>query len=87
MENLQNVIAKGDVKRLSEIIVETLKEAFEHGGSSIEDFKDIHGNKGNYQNYHKIYGRMICSKCGGSVSVIKQATRTTYLCLNCQKEL
>lgn len=57
---------------------EILVQAYEHHGSSIRDF-EADGEKGENQNYLKIYGKKEVPE--GKVMKLRQNGRTTYFCL------
>jgi len=56
-------------------------------GTSISDWRDLHGFQGEYQNELKVYGRegKPCSSCRGNIVRIKQGGRSTFYCPSCQK--
>lgn len=62
-----------------------LKKAIKLGGSSVKDYVDIRGNKGDYEKYHKVYRKEKCFVCGSKIKKIKLSGRSTYFCLKCQK--
>lgn len=64
-----------------------LKKAIEKRGTSISDWRDLYGRKGENQHELKVYGKEgnTCSICGGTICRIKQSGRGTYFCLTCQK--
>ena len=66
-----------------------LKNAIKKGGSTIRDFKNTKGDKGNFQKEFKVYGRVEqrCKRlsCSGTISKITQSNRSTFLCKICQK--
>ena len=66
-----------------------LEEAILKGGSTIRDFKNTVGLKGNFQKSFKVYQRegMICKrhKCNGIIQKKKFSNRSTFLCNICQK--
>ena len=66
-----------------------LKNAIKKGGSTIRDFKNTKGDKGNFQKEFKVYGRVKqnCkrSSCSGTINKITQSNRSTFLCEICQK--
>ena len=66
-----------------------LKNAIREGGSTIRDFKNTKGDKGNFQKEFKVYGRekQNCkrSNCSGTINKIIQSNRSTFLCEICQK--
>ena len=74
------------------IIVNTkkiLKKAIIYGGSTIKDFSNSSGIKGNFQQQLSVYGRKgykcLNFKCGGIVKKIILANRSTFFCSSCQK--
>ena len=66
-----------------------LLRAIKRGGSSIRDFKDISGTKGNFQNEFKVYQQedRECkrSKCKGIIKKKITSNRSTFFCVSCQK--
>ena len=66
-----------------------LQNAIRKGGSSIRDFKNTQGDKGNFQKEFKVYGRdkKNCKRsgCSGIINKITQSNRSTFLCEICQK--
>ncbi|MEK7791600.1 MAG: bifunctional DNA-formamidopyrimidine glycosylase/DNA-(apurinic or apyrimidinic site) lyase [Pseudomonadota bacterium] len=74
-------------KKLVQAIQDTLQKAIEAGGSSLRDFINADGNPGYFQQQYWVYGRggQVCKKCGGVIKQIKQAQRSSFYCLNCQR--
>lgn len=72
--------------RLVGAIRETLGRAIELGGSSLRDYVDGAGNPGEFQTESSVYGRggQPCTRCGGTVRLIRQGARATYYCPGCQ---
>lgn len=68
-------------------IKDTLNEAIEHGGSSVDDYIQLSGEKGDYSSYHKVYDRegKECLKCSTKVKKIVLGGRGTFFCQKCQK--
>ena len=64
-----------------------LKKAIEKRGTSISDWRDLYGCKGENQFELKAYGKEgeECIKCGSTISRIKQGGRSTFYCPGCQK--
>ena len=66
-----------------------LQQAINKGGSSIRDFKDISGNKGNFQKEFKVYQQegAPCkrTKCKGIIKKKITSNRSTFFCVSCQK--
>jgi formamidopyrimidine-DNA glycosylase len=73
--------------RLHQAICETLTEAIEKGGSSIDDFLHANGGRGFFQNFHRVYGREgeKCFSCGDLVHRIRLAGRSAHFCPQCQR--
>lgn len=65
-------------------IQDILQKSIELGGSSISDYLNGEGKKGQFQNYLKIYGKEKC-ECGADVKTIEIKGRNTFYCSNCQK--
>jgi formamidopyrimidine-DNA glycosylase len=66
---------------------EILKVAIKKRGTSISDWRDLYGCKGENQHELKVYGRegKNCCLCGSVINRIKQSGRSTFYCPNCQK--
>jgi len=64
-----------------------LKKAIDKRGTSISDWRDLDGRKGENQFELKAYGRegKKCAKCGATIIRIKQGGRSTFYCPICQK--
>ena len=66
-----------------------LNDAINYGGSSIRDFKNISGAKGNFQKIFKVYQRdgLKCKryKCKGTIKKKNITNRSTFYCNICQK--
>ena len=66
-----------------------LKNAIKKGGTSINNFQSIRGDKGSYQKEFRAYGREKekCKNklCSGTIEKLNISNRSTYLCNNCQK--
>ena len=76
----------------NQIIINSKKvllNAIKKGGSSIRDFKNISGNKGNYQKIFKVYERegLNCKRlrCKGIIKKKIISNRSTFFCNICQK--
>lgn len=80
-------VSKDRAARLHQAIRETLLLAIEHRGSSISDYVDAEGARGNFQILHRVYGREgdACLKCGGPIKKIVVGQRGTHFCPRCQK--
>jgi len=67
-------------------ILLVLKRAIRYKGSSISDFRNIYGEKGNYQKNFYVYNKAgkNCKRCGGIIKKVKINGRGTYYCKKCQ---
>ena len=78
-----------DCKKILENSKKVLNRAIYRGGSSIRDFKNTFGTKGNFQNEFKVYNRegLRCkrSKCKGIIKKKNISNRSTFFCNTCQK--
>lgn len=73
--------------RLREAMCEVLEEAIRWGGSSIDDYFHLDGEKGRFQYFHRVYGRggETCSACGTQIRKVKLSGRTSSFCPHCQR--
>lgn len=80
-------IPSGKWGQLHRGVVKTLEEAVAHGGSTIRDYVQADGNFGDFQKYHRVYGRENepCVECGTKIRRIVLAGRSTFFCSHCQK--
>lgn len=80
-------LRKDRARRLHQAMIEVLTLAIEHKGSSISDYVDADGNRGSFQNRHKVYGRKgePCTRCGGPIRRILVGQRGTHYCPRCQR--
>jgi len=64
-----------------------LEKSIKKRGTSISDWRDLYGQKGENQNELKAYGQegKRCSICSGTIHRIKQGGRSTFYCPQCQK--
>jgi formamidopyrimidine-DNA glycosylase len=66
---------------------ELLDEAIAWGGSSISDYVDGEGKRGQFQERHQVYGKAgePCPRCGAAIRRIVLAQRGTHYCPRCQR--
>jgi formamidopyrimidine-DNA glycosylase len=72
-----------DIKKIYIAMQDILKLSIQHKGSSMDDYRDPLGAKGNFQNMHKAYHRTgeACSrKDGGVIKRLKLAGRSGHFC-------
>lgn len=77
---------KKEIERLHQAICQVLKAGLSHGGTSIRDYVDGTGRKGNHQDYLAVYGKkgQPCPRCGKAIETLKVGGRTSYFCSRCQ---
>ncbi len=75
------------LQRLHRAVAEVLAEAVAAGGSSISDYVDADGRRGEFQLAHRVYGRAgePCPNCGTPIRRIVLGQRGTHFCPRCQK--
>lgn len=82
-----NSLNKKEITRLFMAIRNVLTEGIEQRGTSISDYVDASGKKGNMQNKHRVYRRSKkpCPCCGASIERTVIRGRGTHFCPRCQK--
>jgi len=82
-------LKQNDCKKILIYSKLVLKEAIKKGGSSIRDFKNINGKKGNFQKDFKVYQRenlkCVKPKCSGIIKNKIISNRSSFFCNYCQK--
>jgi formamidopyrimidine-DNA glycosylase len=75
------------VRRLRRAIVDVLTRAIDGRGSSIDDYVDADGSRGDFQNALRVYGRagLPCKRCGMPIVRTVLAARGTWWCPHCQQ--
>jgi formamidopyrimidine-DNA glycosylase len=75
-----------EVKRLYGEVIAVLNEAIKLKGSSVSDYVDTEGNRGEFQTRHRVYQRFDepCYRCGAKIRRSVVAGRTTHFCAKCQ---
>ena len=82
-------LTKKEIKKILIDSKKVLSKAIDKGGSSIKDFRNISGSKGEYQNEFKVYQRagLRCKRlnCKGTIKKKNISNRSTFFCNFCQK--
>lgn len=65
-----------------------LKQGIKYKGSSTSDYTTTNGNRGSFQDYHRVYRKtgQKCVECGTIIERIKIVGRSTHFCPSCQPE-
>ena len=80
-------VSEARAAKLYQAIRDVLTVAIQHRGSSISDYVDADGQRGNFQVLHRAYGREgePCLTCGGAIRKIVVGQRGTHFCPKCQR--
>lgn len=82
-------IAEKNLRAMFKATKETLKKGLDFGGDSMSDYRNIEGERGKFQNYHRAYQKhkTKCQKkgCSGVLEKIKVGGRSTHFCPKHQK--
>ncbi|MFL6450474.1 MAG: bifunctional DNA-formamidopyrimidine glycosylase/DNA-(apurinic or apyrimidinic site) lyase [Bryobacteraceae bacterium] len=80
-------VSQSRARRLHSATLEILSTAITHKGSSISDYVDGLGERGSFQQLHKVYGRAgePCPNCGAKIRRIVVGQRGTHYCPRCQR--
>lgn len=84
---LANKISDDKIEKLHHVIQKILKEAILKRGTSISDFRDLDGKKGEYGKLLKAYRQtgLPCSRDRTPIERISVGGRGTHFCPTCQK--
>jgi formamidopyrimidine-DNA glycosylase len=82
-----NSLSQKEIKAMYENTKQILAMAVAQGGSSVANYLLGDGSRGNYANYHKVYGRggKPCLVCGSVLDKVVIGGRTSVFCKKCQK--
>ena len=80
-------ITKSEAEELYKAIFEVINKGLKYGGSSDENFVNVLGQDGEYQQHFLAYGqeKKKCSICGAIIEKIQLGGRGTYFCPKHQK--
>jgi formamidopyrimidine-DNA glycosylase len=79
-------LKKAELRRLYRAMRDVLNAAIRLRGSSISDYVDSEGRRGEFQLRHRVYQRMgkKCFRCGALIRRAVVAGRSSYFCPLCQ---
>ena len=82
-------IPEQNLRAMFKAIKETLRKGIDFGGDSMSDYRNIMGEKGNFQNHHHAYRQIGCAcakkRCGGVIKRIIVGARSAHFCSVHQK--
>lgn len=86
-QRLAKKVTEAEYEKLWVEVIKVLKESIQAGGSSISDFKNGYGEKGDFQNRFLVYDRKgnPCVVCQEPIQSLVLGGRSTFWCKNCQK--
>jgi len=81
-----NSLSAKEVKTLHQSIKKILRKAVFLRGTSSSDYRDVQGEKGQFQDYLKVYQRAgkKCLKCATIVEKLIIRQRSTFYCPHCK---
>lgn len=83
-----NRLSKPRARRLCRAVVAVLEHALTHGGTSLRDFVDADGTRGEHSEYLRVYGRtgQPCPRRGCKALIRRKLIqgRATFYCPRCQ---
>lgn len=76
-----------ECERLVKAIKRVLQDAIKSGGSTLRDYVRSSGDSGYFQHKFNVYDREgdACFVCKTPIESMRQAGRTTFFCMKCQK--
>ena len=81
------LISNDEWMRIFRHAKQILKRGIENRGTSISDWRDLYGRKGENQKELRVYGKegKPCRTCGILIERVRQSDRSTYYCPFCQE--
>jgi formamidopyrimidine-DNA glycosylase len=77
-------VPKKKFEEIFKVMREILNFSIKHGGDSKSDYRNIHGERGGFQNFHKVYSKKKekCAKkgCRGIIDRIVVKGRSSHFC-------
>lgn len=82
-----DALSPREIEALYLAVREVLSEAIARGGSSVSDYVDLRGERGGFQDEHRVYRREGegCPDCGATICREVVGGRSSYFCPACQK--
>jgi len=76
-----------ELKKLHQAIGSILNEAIACRGDTIAQYRNIFGESGHYQNFHRVYQREgdPCHRCNTPIKRVTISGRSWHFCPHCQK--
>jgi formamidopyrimidine-DNA glycosylase len=79
-------LKRPQVEALRDAVVETLEAGIDAKGASIDDYRQLDGAQGSFQERFLVHTREgePCPRCGTAIRKLRAAGRGTYVCPRCQ---
>ena len=79
-------LRREQLEALRAAVIESLEAGIDARGATIDDFRNVDGAAGAFQDRFLAYGREgePCPRCGTAIRKIRAAGRGTYFCPRCQ---
>ena len=79
-------LRRGQIAELRDAVVASLRAGIDARGATIDDFRDIDGARGSFQDRFLVHRREgePCPRCGREIRKLRAAGRGTYVCERCQ---
>jgi len=86
-KRLGSNLSGDELQKLHKVVQAVLNEAIRLRGSSISDYVDSEGRRGEFQLRHRVYHRegKKCLRCGTTIRRAIVAGRSSYFCPSCQR--
>ncbi len=80
-------LKREELHRLYRVVRDVLNEAIRLRGSSVSDYVDSKGERGEFQQRHRVYQRQgkKCFRCGATIRRAIVAGRSSHFCPKCQR--
>lgn len=81
-----NTLTKKEAVAIATASGDVMNESIKVGGTTFQHFIDTDGNKGNFSNFLKVFGKQgtSCPRCGHIIEKTRVAGRGTHFCPGCQ---
>jgi formamidopyrimidine-DNA glycosylase len=79
-------LSNTEIERLHSGIRSVMRGAISRRGTTLSDYRDVLGGRGDFQNRLEVYGRVgePCHRCGTEIERIVLAGRSAFCCPACQ---
>ena len=80
-------LSRAKLRALHGTVQDVLTEAIDCSGSTVEQFRGVDGQNGDFQRFLRVYGKQgePCIRCGRPIVKIRVGGRGTHVCPRCQR--